>query len=172
MPFTFNWIDLLFAITIILLVFNGFRNGLVASLLNLLGIPLGVLVALALGRQFIKFLGANGLDIAPLLAYIILFLATVLVVHIIATVVRGSIRKVGLGCVDQGLGAAVGFAEAWLLWIAVLFVVHNLLTNVQNVPGIDATQFIHWQQAYNYTITNSLFAQVNNFIITKIPINR
>ena len=35
-----SWIDILFLITVVLLVFNGFRNGAVFSLITFLGFPL------------------------------------------------------------------------------------------------------------------------------------
>ncbi|MDQ2904737.1 MAG: CvpA family protein, partial [Chloroflexota bacterium] len=165
-----NWIDLLFLVTILFLVFNGFRNGAVTSLLNLLSIPLGFAVAYVFGPQFTMALASNNLNIAPFLAYIILFFATVIVVHIVATVIRGFVSKIpGVGFGDQLLGAFLGFIEAWLLWVVLLIVVHNVLTSAQNVPGINATQFVQLQQAYNQTISDSLFARVNSFIVPHLP---
>ncbi len=74
----FNWIDIFFLVTVALLAFNGFRNGAVVSLVNLLSIPLGIAVAYVFGKQFTLALGANGLSIAPFISYIVLFFATVL----------------------------------------------------------------------------------------------
>ena len=51
-----NWIDLLFLVTIVLLIFNGFRNGAVFSLINLLSIPIAIGVAYFLASHSRCFL--------------------------------------------------------------------------------------------------------------------
>ncbi len=68
-------IDILFLVTVALLVFNGLRNGFIFSLINLISIPLGLGVAYVFGPQFSVFLEANKLPASPLIAYVALFLA-------------------------------------------------------------------------------------------------
>ncbi len=46
-----SWIDILFIATVILLVLNGFSNGAIASLVNLLSIPIAFAVAYLLVRS-------------------------------------------------------------------------------------------------------------------------
>jgi len=163
-------IDILFIVTVGLLAFNGFRNGAVLSLVNLLSIPLGFAVAYLFGPQFTRALAMNGLAATPLISYIILFFGTALLLHIIGTVVRGVVARVPLiGFGDKLLGAFVGFIEAWLLWVVMLVLLHNILQDIHNIPGVDPTQFSSWQHFYDDTVTNSLFAQVNSFIVTKLP---
>lgn len=169
---TFNWIDILFLVTIVLLVINGFRNGAVFSLFNLLSIPVGVIVVVLWGPQFVKLLAANGLTVTPIIAYIILFFAAVIILHLIGSTLHGVIKKIPLvGFGDELLGGVIGFAEAWLLWVILLAIVGHFLQTAQNLPGgITSTQFSQWQDAYNYTVTHSLFAQVNSFIIKTVPL--
>jgi uncharacterized membrane protein required for colicin V production len=172
MPTTFNWIDILFLVTVVLLVINGFRNGAVFSLFNLLSIPIGVAVVVLWGPQFVKLLAANGLTVTPIIAYIILFFAAVIILHIIGSTLHGVIKRIPLiGFGDEVLGAVIGFVEAWLLWVILLAIVGNFLQTAHNLPGgITISQFSQWQDAYNYTITHSLFAQVNSFIVKTVPI--
>ncbi|HLL79821.1 MAG TPA: CvpA family protein [Ktedonobacteraceae bacterium] len=176
----FNWIDLLFVITVVLLVFNGLRNGAVVSIINLLSIPVALFVALYFGKTFTFFLASNGIGISPLIAYIILFFAAVILIHILGTVLRGVIKAIPLiGAGDALLGGAVGFIEAWLLWLIVLLVVGNVLHGVQNsflagthiFSGFDVTpaQLISWHDAYNQAITTSLFAKVNGWFVQALP---
>jgi uncharacterized membrane protein required for colicin V production len=176
----FNWIDLLFLITIVLLVFNGIRNGAIFSIINLLSIPIALGVAIFLGKPFTLFLASNGLSISPLLAYIVLFFAAVLIIHIIGTMLRGVIRAVPLiGLGDVLIGGVVGFIEAWLLWVIILLVIGGFLNSVQHaitagsnvIPGFNITldQYTNWHDTYNQALTNSLFAQVNGFILSKLP---
>lgn len=168
-------IDILFLVTVVLLVFNGFSNGAVASVVNLLSIPVGFVVAYMFGPRFTLLLAANGLSSTPLIAYIVLFFGAVLVLHIIGTTVRGIVQRVPLiGFGDRLLGALVGFVEAWLLWVVLLLVLHNFLLDINNVNSVsygvvNTSQFNSWQQFYNNAVTNSLFASVNSFIVSKIP---
>ncbi len=163
-------IDILFLVTVALLAFNGFSNGAITSLANLISIPLGFAVAYLFGPRFTLLLAANGLPATPLISYVVLFCGTVLVLHIVGTVLRGVISKVPLiGLGDRLLGTVIGFVEAWLLWVVLLLILHNFLQNIHNIPGtIDTSQFKSWQQFYDDAVSNSLFASVNSFIITRI----
>jgi uncharacterized membrane protein required for colicin V production len=176
----FNWIDLLFLVTIVLLVFNGLRNGAIFSLINLLAIPIAFGMAVFFGKPFTLLLASNGLSISPLVSYLVLFFGTILVLHIIGTVIRGVVKAVpivGLG--DSLLGGVIGFVEAWLLWLIILFVVGNFLQNVQAaihvgnqfIPGLNITvqQYQVWHDTYNQAVHNSLFAKVNGFFIKELP---
>lgn len=176
----FNWIDLLFLITVVLLVFNGLRNGAIFSLVNLLSIPIALGITFYFGPSFSAFLAANGIGISLLVAYIILFFVAVLLIHILGTLLRGVIKAVPLvGCGDALIGGVVGFVEAWLLWLIVLLVVGNVLHGVQTsfLSGTNLFSGIHltpqqlqsWHDAYNQAITTSLFAKVNGFFVQELP---
>ena len=176
----FNWIDLLFLVTIVLLIFNGFRNGAVFSFINLLSIPIAIGVAYFFGKSFALFLATNGLQISPLISYLVLFFVTILVIQIIGTTMRGVVKAipiVGLG--DSLLGGAVGFVEAWLIWLIVLLILGKFLQNVQDtihtgsqiIPGLNikVQDYQSWHDAYNQAVHNSLFAKVNSFFIRELP---
>lgn len=169
---TLSVVDLIFLVTVLLLVYNGFSTGAITSLVHLLSIPLGIAVAYVLGPSFTGFLANQNLAWTPLFSYFALFLAMVLIVHIVGSIISGMVRHLpGLGFVDRLLGGVVGFIEAWLLWVVLLFILHNFLLNIHNLPPgviITPAQFTSWQNFYNQVITHSLFAQVNSFIITTI----
>jgi uncharacterized membrane protein required for colicin V production len=176
----FNWIDLLFLVTIVLLIFNGIRNGAIFSIVHLLSIPIALAVAIFFGKNFTLFLASNSLSISPLIGYIVLFFATVFVIHILGTLLRGVIRAVPLlGVGDVLIGGLVGFIEAWLLWVVVLLVIGKFLNDVQSAlatgsqiaPGLNITlsQYTSWHDTYNQALTQSLFAQVNSFILSRLP---
>jgi uncharacterized membrane protein required for colicin V production len=173
-------VDILFLVTVVLLVFSGFRNGAVISLISLLSIPIGFFVATQYGPAFTKLLAANGLSATPLISYVILFFGTVLVLHIIGSFVHKAVEAIPLiGPADSLLGGAVGFVEAWLLWLVLLIVLGNFLHGIQTtiqstvniVPGLNITvvQFKTWHDFYNQAITNSLFAKVNAFFVSELP---
>jgi len=160
-------IDILFLVTIVLLVFNGFRNGAVFSLFNLLSIPVAFIVAYAFGPQFTNILAANKLPATPLIAYIVLFFGAVLILHIVGTVVRGVTSSLPLiGIVDSLIGGVIGFVEAWVLWLVLLIVLHNFLQTVRSVPIGDLSS---WQSFYNTAVSHSFFANVNSFFVKTFP---
>lgn len=171
MPNSLSLVDILFLVTVVILVFNGFKNGAVFSLFNLLSLPIAVIAAITFGPQFVKLLVTQNITIVPLAAYIIIFFAAVFVLHLIGTALHGIIKNIPvLGFGDEVAGAAVGFVEAWLLWVILLIVLHNFLQNAPNIQGVTASQIAGWQQFYNDTIGNSLFARVNSFIVPHIPV--
>jgi uncharacterized membrane protein required for colicin V production len=175
-----NWIDLLFLVTIVLLIFNGFRNGAVFSLINLLSIPIAFGVAYFFGKPFALFFANNGLSFSPLISYLVLFFVTILVIQIIGTSMRGVVKAIPIfGFGDSLLGGLVGFFEAWLIWLIVLLVVGHFLNDIQTtiqtgkqlIPGLNITvqQYQVWHDTYNQALHNSLFARVNSFIIKELP---
>ncbi|WP_376797221.1 CvpA family protein [Thermogemmatispora sp.] len=173
MPLSFNWIDIAFLATAIVLVINGFHNGLIASLINLISLPLALGVALIFGPSLTMLLASNGAVAAPLPAYALLFFATVLCVHIVTTLVRAFVHRIPmLGFMDELLGVVLGFVEAWLLWLILLLALHGVLSTAQNIPGGDLSQFSAWQQAYNEAIAQSLFVRINQWLLALLPLKR
>lgn len=165
-------VDLLFLATIVLLVFNGLRNGFVFSLVNLISLPAALVVAWIFGPRLTDLLAGNNLPATPLISYIVLFFGTVLIIHILATGLRGVKKLPVIGFADTLLGGVVGFVEAWLLWLIFLLILHSFLQNVDQIHslGITTTQLDNWQNFYDTAVTNSLFARVNSTIAPFLPI--
>jgi uncharacterized membrane protein required for colicin V production len=177
---TINWVDILFIVTVLLLVLNGFRNGAVFSLINLLTIPIGFVVAYVFGPPFTQFLARHALPGPLILSYIILFFGTVFVIHLVGTMIHGVVRSIPLiGFGDSLIGAVIGFVEAWLLWVVLLAVLGTFLGSIQGsitsassvIPGVNISmsQLQQWHDFYNTAVTQSLFARVNSFIIRTLP---
>src|SRR5690349_21062880 len=93
---SWDWIDLLFVITVVLLVLNGLKNGALFSLIHILSIPVAFIVTYLFGPRFIALLAANRLSFTPLVAYGVLFIGTVLILHIIGSIVRKFLKYVPL----------------------------------------------------------------------------
>ena len=171
-----NWVDILFLVTVVLLVMNGFRNGFVFSLINLISIPLGIGIAVYFGPQLTSTLAGNNLPATPLISYIVLFFGVVLILHLIGTSIRGTLKHIPvIGCGDEILGGVIGFVEAWLIWLILLIILGNFLggvqqgTHVLSGVNIQLSQLNAWHDFYNQTVTNSLFAHVNSFFVKQLP---
>jgi hypothetical protein len=177
-------IDILFLVTVIMLVMHGLRYGALHSLISLLTLPIAFVVANNLGPNFTLLLASNKLPATPLIAYGVLFIGTILVLHILGGFLRGVVKAtLVLLPFDALLGGVIGFIEAWLIWFILLMVFGTFLYDIQNginaIPNVDLTQFIQhykdwnvegWYQVYNDTVTHSLFAQVNDFFARTIPV--
>jgi uncharacterized membrane protein required for colicin V production len=128
-------------------------------------------------------LANNGLAATPLIAYAVLFLGTVLIIHIVGSVIRKGVKYIPLlGPLDSLLGGVLGFVEAWLLWLLLLFALGTFLSAVQsgfttgstlfqgiNWKDFNFGTFKQWHDFYNQAVTNSLFARVNGFFVTVLP---
>ncbi|GAC1648154.1 MAG: hypothetical protein NVS4B12_16390 [Ktedonobacteraceae bacterium] len=176
-------IDILFLITVVLLVLSGLRNGLVVSLLNLISIPLALGVAYFFGPQFTAVLASTGFSATPLISFFVLFFLTVLVLHIIGNTLRSVVRSIPIvGSGDSLLGGVVGFVEAWLLWLFLLVLLGSFLHGVEGtvstiqhgatlIPGANVPfgQLQQWHDFYNEAVIHSLFAKVNGFFVKSLP---
>lgn len=168
-------IDVLFLATIVLLVLNGLRNGFVFSLVNLFSLPVAAGVALLFGPTLTAALAKNGLELNPLVSYILLFIVAVIVIHAVARAVRGTVKRIPLiSSGDALLGGVVGFVEAWALWVVFLLVLGHFLSVVDQTQiqqlGFHVDTFKSWQQFYDDAVSNSLFARVNGWFIKVVPL--
>ncbi len=176
-------IDVLFLITVVLLVLSGLRNGFVVSLLNLLSIPLALGVAYFFGPQFTAFLATTGLSATPLISFFALFFITVVLLHFLGGTLRSIVKSLPLiGSGDTLLGGVVGFVEAWLLWLFLLALLGNFLNGIDGTvttlqhgtsllpnANVSISQLQQWNDFYNQAITNSLFAKVNGLFLKTLP---
>lgn len=169
--FSDHWLDIIAAIGLVISVWHGWRNGLLVGLFNLLSIPLGIAVAYFFAPQI-----AASTNISLTWMYAILFFATVIGVHIVGSLLRRTLRsKVPLAKeTDALLGAVVSGAKAWILLVLFLVIwgsalnsstVHNVACSTTIVTGKVASTLSSWQTDYNHTVGNSIFAQVNSFIV-------
>jgi uncharacterized membrane protein required for colicin V production len=173
-------VDILFLVTVVLLVFNGLKNGALFSIIGLLVLPIGLAVAYFLGPSVTILLANANLPATPLIVYAVLFIGTILVLHIAGGLLRRVIKVIPLfGQLDTLLGGVIGFIEAWLIWLILLVILGAFLAQIQGAietgrnafPGVNITdlQFKQWHSFYNEVISNSLFARVNGFFVKVLP---
>jgi uncharacterized membrane protein required for colicin V production len=176
-------VDILFLVTVVLLILNGLKNGALFSLISLLGLPIAFAVAYFLGPRTILLLASSGLPATPLIAYAVLFIGTILALHIAGFFLRPALKVIPVfGALDALLGGVIGFVEAWLIWLILLIAIGTFLnafhSGTTSFAGIDLTQFFRhwndwhvqdWYTFYNDAVNHSLFTQVNNFFGQIIP---
>ena len=166
-----NTLDILFLVTIALLVFNGLRNGAVFSLIHLVTLPVAFAGAALFGPSLTGLFAAHHLLANPLIAYVVLFFGIALVLHVIGSSVRRVLHAVPfIGAGDRLIGAGLGFVEAWLLWVVLLAVLHGFLQGTHAIPGVGPSLFQSWQQTYASAIAQSLFAHVNSVFVQTLHV--
>lgn len=175
MPGSLSIVDILFVVTIILLVLHGLRVGFVFSLVNLLSLPVAAGLAWFFGPSFTNWLETHGMVVNPLVSYIILFLISIIVIHAIGGTIGRTVKGIPLiSSADALGGGVVGFVEAWLLWLVFLLLLGHFLNITDQAQiqqlGFKISTFHSWQQFYNDAISNSLFARVNGWFIQHVPL--
>ena len=138
-------VDLICLVVLLLGAFNGFRKGLIKSVVSFVGLILAIVIAWYLKNPiseymytklpFINFTGNLALYnivVYELVAFLIIVIILLAVVRLIATA-TGLIDKLvgfvsGLGMISKILGMVVGFIETYVLVFVVLFLMYNFTT--------------------------------------------
>ena len=111
-----NWIDIVLLIILVVLVVHGMIMGLIRGLFDIAGLVLGYILAL-------NYCGKVRLPYP--LAFLIVFVATVIIVSLLGIILTKLIRHTPLGTVNRLLGAGLGFVKAFV--IGFIFIVLLLL---------------------------------------------
>jgi len=131
-------IDLVFLILILLAVFKGLRNGLILAVFSLIGFIVGMALAVKLSTVATGYIGA-AVNISerwlPLVAFILVFVAVVILVRLGASALQGVVEIAMLGWLNR-LGGVVFYA---LLYIFVFSLILFYLTQVHFIkPATEA----------------------------------
>ena len=152
-------IDIVFIVLILLMVFHGYVRGFITELFSWAALVVAVLAAIFLhapGAAYIRGkMMANVPYIPELLAFVGIFLITVIICKILERILKNVIIGANLGVLDKVLGAAFGFVEGIAITALIVFVL-----SVQ--PLFDASRII----------AGSSFAQMLLPHIYRIPFER
>lgn len=115
-------IDILFLIVLIFSIIKGLQKGFIVALFSILGWIVGLAAALKLSTTVAAWLGTTTSIQAkwlPPLAFILVFIATVMLIRIGAKMIEGIIEFAFLGWANKALGI--------LLYIALYTVIFSIL---------------------------------------------
>jgi len=122
-------LDLLLALYLFLLTFNGFRRGLIASLLHLAGILCAFLLVgryAPLVKEGLVLKWHFGPLIASITAYLLVLVGLAVVVQLIRFGLERAVHWMRLGGVNKALGALFGFLNGLLLLTVLVAIIHLL----------------------------------------------
>ena len=138
-------VDLICLVLLLLGAFNGFRKGLIKSVVSFVGLILSIVIAWYLKNPisefmymklpFINFSGNLSLFnivVYELIAFLIILIVLLVVVRLIA-MATGLIDKLvglvsGLGIISKILGLIFGLIETYVLIFVVMFLLYNFTT--------------------------------------------
>ena len=119
-----NWVDVVIIIYLALSIISGFVQGLIRSLLSIIGLIVGILLA----SHFYKQLGdiltfISNRNVADIVAFIVILLAVMVISALIGLVLRSIIKAIMLGWVDKIGGAILGLILGALSISAILAII-------------------------------------------------
>jgi membrane protein required for colicin V production len=106
------FIDVAFCILMVLAIFKGLRKGLVLGIFSLFAFMIGLAAALKLSAVVAAYLDEKAAGITkflPLLSFMLVFIAVVLLAGLVGRIIKKTIRFAMLGWLDS-LGGIVLFA--------------------------------------------------------------
>ena len=119
-----NWVDIVIIIYLCLSVISGFMQGLIRTVLSIIGLIVGIILA----AHFYKQLGdaltfISNKNVADVVAFIFILLVVMGIAALIAWFLRSLIKAIILGWVDKIGGAVLGLILGALSISAILAII-------------------------------------------------
>lgn len=108
-----TWVDAVLVVIFIVLIFHGMIIGLIRGLFDIAGLVLGYLLA-------VRF--CDRIPLPGFLAFLIIFVATVIALSLAGILITRAIRKTPLSAFNRLLGALLGLGKAFILGFVFLLV--------------------------------------------------
>lgn len=137
-----NWIDIVIAIYLILSVIGGAMQGLIRSVLSLLGMIIGVVLAANFYEKLATIFGfIHNQTVANVISFVLIVGAVVIIAAIVGSALRSVIKAIHLGWVD-GLGGAVFGLAMGVISAGALLAVIVKLTGSDLITGSALAGFL------------------------------
>lgn len=137
-----NWIDIVIVIYLILSVVGGAMQGLIRSVLSLLGLIIGVVLAANFYQDLATIFGfIHNTTIANVISFILIIGVVVVIAAIVGSALRSVIKAIHLGWID-GLGGAVFGLAMGAISAGALLAVIVKLTNSDLITGSALAKFL------------------------------
>jgi membrane protein required for colicin V production len=123
-----NWLDIIILVILVGAVFYGLKTGIIKTVLSLVGLVVGVILA---GRYYTAFAWSLAFipreDIARAVAFGIIFIAVMLIAAVVAGLLKWVTKLVMLGWVNHLGGAVFGLLTGAIFCGALLTLWGNFL---------------------------------------------
>ncbi|MFP4663083.1 MAG: CvpA family protein [Bacteroidales bacterium] len=125
-----NWLDIIIALPVLWLGYKGFKNGLVKEIASLAALFLGLWVAVVFSHYLEDLISSNtNIDenYIPLTAFAVLFILTVIAVHLLSRSLDKLIKAVAMNWLNKITGTVFGAAKALLIIGALIFLFDQVI---------------------------------------------
>ena len=121
-----NYLDIIISLLLLYGLFKGFSNGLIKEITGLVGLIIGVYVAIKFSvylepeiENYIK----DYKEFVPIVSFVILFLVSILSIRSVGYVLDKFTKALSLGIISKFLGAIFGFLKYHIILIFLLFII-------------------------------------------------
>ncbi len=154
-------LDILIALPLCFLIFIGWKKGLVRTAATLAGVLAGLWASTHLSQQVAPLLGIEG-ENATLVAFIVTFVAALVLTYLLGRCIEGLMKAVKLGILNRLAGALLGAAEA----LCILAVTLNLIVLIDSNETLLKPTMKEKSLLYKpvYITGNLLTAELKNYI--------
>lgn len=122
-------LDIFLALVIIWALISGWRNGLIRELLSTAGYLVGLLVASLAYKWLGSYLAVEGSQanmMTSIVAFLLLWVATPIVLGLVANLLTGAVKVLQLGWINSALGSVVSLIKFSILIGCILSVLSAL----------------------------------------------
>ena len=136
-----NIVDIILAIILAWALISGLRKGLISQASSLVGVLIGVWVAFKFNDRLGEWIGV---DVEGVAAYVILFVAAVVLAWVMARFSRWILHGIGLGFVDKIGGALLSVVTCCLVLSLLLGLFRNINSQLKIVEPevVDSSLFV------------------------------
>jgi len=133
-----NYIDLVLAIILIIAAIQGFRKGFIVELAALAALVLGIWGAIKFSdwtATFITRTTGFHSDHMSTIAFILTFIAIVIIIHILAKILDNAVKAVALGFLNRLAGIIFGVLKIAVILSIILLLFDPIDENVRILPA-------------------------------------
>ena len=128
-----NYIDLILGIILIIAAFQGFRQGFIVELASLAALVLGIWGAIRFSdwtADFITDITGYHSEYLSTIAFVVTFIAIVILVHILGKVLDTTVKAVALGFLNRLAGIIFGVLKTAVILSILLLLFEPIDENV------------------------------------------
>lgn len=122
-------LDIIFAIVVIIAMIRGYQRGLIVGIFSFVALIVGLAAAIKLSAVVAGYIGKTvkiSEQWLPLIAFALVFLVVVLLVHLVARIIEKSVQIVMLGWLNR-LGGMVFYIALYVtIFSVVLFYMEHM----------------------------------------------
>lgn len=127
-----GWLDIVLIVFLLILAVHGLLIGIIRSICDIIGVLLAYILAVSF---------SNTLGMPRFVAFLLIFVVTVVAVHILGRSISKLIRSTPLGLIDRILGGLLGLVKG--LVICFVFLLVLLILKIPN-PAISKSTIAPW----------------------------